>query len=739
MLRRLLIVLVAITALTAFASPGRPLKTDESMPWLPEYVDMLLGLGVPSMPASGYTGACDTITGGCQAAYSTSHSLVASYSGPLFELIQQAPVWTGTGYISGTTFTVASTVSGSLSPGVALSAAGSGTTPALTPITYITGGSGPYTVNNSQTAGSSGSPLTMAAYAVLDIGQSAHAANLSGIPDFCKSAICLYEKIFNEAGTGPANDLIASNVKGGNTWNPDCTGSIVACAPLYWLDPNLSVAMAPESYPTGMEVCAGAAPCTTSGMPTGNTSKSVIMAARPDIYTTCCGEFGLMEPIGSDPTGSMFAIIANLNGAVFGCTTAGEWCVGADLEGSSKLANFDGGTSQQNIYELRYAVSGPTLSFYVNNSSIFSAAPPTTPAASSLIRLGLAGDRSTAPVYFYDGLITNDSGDHSAAYSNLATWYAARSANPLAGPLDVAFYVNPGTVGAANGYQSALIGNARAGYSGRCLTASYTGPVADLTDSEGSPVTHTYGCINGAIDPAAAAFCGASPPCRISGLYVQAPWSAAGGNASNIFDPLLKLTCPGGLSTCPTMSFSGSANALNREPTMHFSGGQCLLSSTLNGYVSHVLSPWEIGAVMRRTSGTTYQAGIEWGASSYYFLGAGNSANTAAFSNGQAFGSGTASDGHWHSLIADTTTNSTGTLYVDGSVVGTASNNAGEVLQSYVTVGCGWNGSAIINPLNGDIAEVWMQHRTLNASGTLTSRVSTILTNDEAFWGALPN
>ncbi len=328
--------------------------------------------------------------------------------------------------------------------------------------------------------------------------------------------------------------------------------------------------------------------------------------------------------------------------------------------------------------------------------------------------------------------MTGDSTSHTAAYNNLATWNSGRSAAPSPGPLDVAFYVNESAPGT---YQSALVGNANAGYSLACLSNSYTGPVADLTDSEGSPVTNTYGCINGAIDTAAATFCAANPPCRISGLYGQAPWDPNGGNTSNVYSSALKLSCTGGLGTCPTMAF----NSLNGQPVMHFSGSQCLLSSSMSGYMAHVLVPWELGAVMRRSSGSTYGAGMAWDTTTHYFIGAGNAANTAAFANGQAFGSGTASDSHWHSLIADTTVGSSGTLYVDGVSAGTAGTNAGWTLSGFVTVGCGWNGSAITDPLTGDIAEVWMQHRTSDASGTLTSRVAAILLREEAFWGMLPN
>jgi Alpha-L-arabinofuranosidase B, catalytic len=702
------------------------------------FISMLTGLGTPGS-VIGYTGACDTITVGCKAAYSVTHSLVASYSGNLFELIKQAPAAVVTGSVASGTLTVSGVTSGTLAIGQAVSALGSGTTPAFKPVTYITAGSGTsWTLSdNSVTIGAG---TTISAYSILDVGQSSHVTNLSTVPGFCESAICLIEKVFNEASTGSANDLIASNISGGNTYNPNCTASIVACAPLYWIDATVNTPVVPASYPTGLETCAGAVPCTTSGLPNGNATKSVLMVARSDMYTICCGEFGLMEQVGiGSPSGSMFALFANLYGAVFGCTVSSEWCGGVDTEGFSYLANYDTGASQRSVYEIRWDSSTHLLPYLVNNVTVSLDGAPTSNNAGSYVRAGLAGDRSTAPIYLYDGLIAADDGDHTAAYNNLVSWYAARSPSPLAGPLDVAFYVNVGAVGASNGYQSALIGNAWTAYSGRCLTVSYTGPVADLTDSESTPVTRTYGCINGAIDPGAATFCAANTPCRVSGLYVQAPWSADGGNQSNLFDPLLKLGCSGGLSTCPTMSFSGSANALNNEPTMHFSGGQCLLSGTMSGYVSHVLAAFEFGAVMRRTSGTTYGAGIEWGANSYYFVGAGNSANTAAFTNGQAVGSGTSSDNHWHSIIADSTAGSSGTLYVDGVSVGTASTNAGETLQTYVTVGCGWNGSSIINALNGDIAEVWLMPRTSDAAGTLISRVSTIFANDKAFWGPLPN
>jgi hypothetical protein len=63
--------------------------------------------------------------------------------------------FTGTGYISGTTFTVSSGSTGGLAIGSHIYGAG------VISDTVIQAGTGPYTVNNSQTVGSSGSPVAL--------------------------------------------------------------------------------------------------------------------------------------------------------------------------------------------------------------------------------------------------------------------------------------------------------------------------------------------------------------------------------------------------------------------------------------------------------------------------------------------------------------------------------------------------------------------------------------------------
>lgn len=131
-------------------------------------------------PPSGFTGACDTITRGCPAAYNMDVSEVSSYSGPLFELINPTPVAVITGTISGAALTVRSVTRGTLARGQAVSAVGSSLTPAITPISYITGGSGTsWTLSQSSTISSA---ATITAYSVLDVPQaSGHTANFSSV------------------------------------------------------------------------------------------------------------------------------------------------------------------------------------------------------------------------------------------------------------------------------------------------------------------------------------------------------------------------------------------------------------------------------------------------------------------------------------------------------------------------------------------------------------------------------
>jgi hypothetical protein len=69
--------------------------------------------------------------------------------------------FTGTGYISGTTLTIVSGTTSGLASGLAVGSAIYISGAGVKPYTVILSGSGPYTVNNSQTVGSSDSPVAL--------------------------------------------------------------------------------------------------------------------------------------------------------------------------------------------------------------------------------------------------------------------------------------------------------------------------------------------------------------------------------------------------------------------------------------------------------------------------------------------------------------------------------------------------------------------------------------------------
>jgi hypothetical protein len=183
--------------------------------------------------------------------------------------------------------------------------------PALTPITHVTAGSGSsWTVDNSQTAGSSGSPLTMIAYAVYDVPQTNHVADTTGVPSFCAGDQCLVLKLFNETSTGAVNDVIASNVTGGAGFGPggapNCTPTIITCAPMFLIDAGVNLPMVATAYPGEMENCAGCS-STTSGLPGSTASKTTLMSVRSELATNCCGQYGPKETVGAIPyVGAMF-------------------------------------------------------------------------------------------------------------------------------------------------------------------------------------------------------------------------------------------------------------------------------------------------------------------------------------------------------------------------------------------------------------------------------------------------
>ena len=142
-----------------------------------------------------------------------SQKLVGSYSGNAFELVNETPDWVGTGTVAAGVLTVVSTTSGTPTVGEAISTAASGSVYGFKPVTYITGGSGPYTLSDNSVTISSAT--AMATYPVRDEPFTAGVWNDPNWRSFCYNTNCGVLKIFNEGtatatGTLTGTDLVTA-------------------------------------------------------------------------------------------------------------------------------------------------------------------------------------------------------------------------------------------------------------------------------------------------------------------------------------------------------------------------------------------------------------------------------------------------------------------------------------------------------------------------------------------------
>ena len=698
------------------------------------------GGGVTSGGGS-HTGACDTITGGCPSAHSMSQKLVAAYSGPLFELINPAPVWTGTGYISGTTFTVSSTATGAIANGLALSAAGSGFVPAITPVTYTSGCSGSTcTVNLSQTSGSAGSPLTITAYSVLDVGfQSNGAWDESTWQPFCYGVACLVEKIFNQGSGGSTNDLLAAEVSGGAAVNLNCTASIIVCAPLFVIDTSTDTPMAftmGSQMGVFADVYSGHG---TSGFPAAGTNASVMVDAFNIYASGCCGGvYGFTEPNpNSIIAGGMFALgfaTGTGSGGPVNCSSSSVVCFLADTEGNGDpdspagWGTYDSGTFLRGVWELQYTSSTNTSSGNFNGAQIWASSPPANPASAreTWLRIGSGGDRSWLPAAFSDGLITADVSSHAAAVTKLSNFYAGRSSSICQGSLDLSWFMpNAGFGGAGGGVSSApaTVGNGLSGWGPRPLSDWYTGPILTVQNGGGSGSIQTFSGVGCDIDPAINTFC--SGGCLVNTMFNQA-WALGVGNAhGNVRQTSVDVSATG--SARPSLTL----NSLNGQPTLHFSGAQQMCTSVTPLFPVRGTYSVDAAIVARRTGAfTTLQTPL-W-TDSLLYAGFAAVANTAAFRSGVTATISGVSDSHWHLLDVQSIGSTGGTAFVDGTGTPESFTTIGGISSKYC-IGAS-NGS---NFFTGDLAEaVMIYDGTFNGT---TNNAPALLTNEEAFWGSLPN
>lgn len=675
--------------------------------------------------------ACDTITGGCPSAHSMSQKLVGAYGGNAFELINPTPAWTGTGSISGTTLTVASTATGAMANGLALSAAGSGVTPGVAPVTYTSGCSGSTcTVSQSQTAAS-----VTSAYSVLDVGFTGGAWNKSTWQAFCYGVACLVEKIFNQGSGGTANDLIASQITGGAANMLNCTASIIVCAPLFVIDTATDTPMA---ITTASEMGLFADAFTgksSSGMPAAGASASVMFSGFNNFASSCCG--GLYGFTENNPAsivnGGMLAVgFANGTGSggAVNCQAANLICFLADTEnGGDPIAGpwqvYDSAAFQRGVWEINYVSGSNTASGSYDNTQLYSVSPPHNSASSrqTWLRIGAGGDRSWLPESFSDGLITADvtSTPHTAAYNAISGFYSGRSASACQGPLDFGWYMpTAGTGAAGSGLSTSLftIGNGMAAYGPRPLSAWYSGPIMTLQNSAGAGTIQTFSAVGCDLDPAVTSFCAST--CLINTLFSQA-WTTAGATYGNVRQTTNDMTATG--AARPTLTLS----SLGGQPTMHFSGaqGMCTAGSPQGGVRG--IYPIDLAVIARRTGNTSALQRV-FASDAPLYLGFAASTNTADFEFG-ATTTVAATDSQWHSLILHGIGATGGSSYVDGTPT-SSSFTTGPAFPDFYCVGSTSGGGA---PLTGDIAEVTMVYEAL--FNGVANNAANILANDQTFYG----
>lgn len=531
---------------------------------------------------------------------------------------------------------------------------------------------------------------------------------------------------------------------------PNCTASIVACAPVYLIDAALNVPMAVTPYPAGLEMFAGGSG-TPVGMNTGTSPNMVMDVIRNEGGSNCCGQFGQGQPTGSDTQFGMMETAIGV-GSSLGfvgtgnhCTSVSQFCTSDDEWEDGDFGNTtDNLAPGQVIIESDLISAGTAITTKYNNSTVFSQSTAHTPNLGGIARVGMIMNRFQTLVYFYGGLISHDTSDHTAAYNNLHTFYTSRTPTALLGPLDLNY--SPDYFQASS---PPVIGNGVMGYScGRLLSVSYTGYLCQLADSASSPTPNvqSFAAVNGALDPAAATFRAANPPCRVMAVYFQGQYNSQTGQTGNVYDTAMTIVPPS-LATAPTVSFSGSGNTLNGFPTIHFvaASSQALCTRTATGTNGWVPNPsggfGAVAAVARRTSGTAHQAIFGW-RSLNHFIGFFGSNVAGTGNTGASIMSGAATDGHWHAFTENQafSTSTTSAFYVDSASVAISSSAVFGFGHDNICMG-GDPSAGANDYLTGDVAEIEFLVAAVPGTpkaGTLDLH-STLFSNYQGFWGTLPN
>ena len=620
-------------------------------------------------------------------------------------------------------------------------APGSGTPPAYAgPCDVISGGCAEaYSVTRAMTTSYGGSLFQLVRLSdssTLNVGQTNHVVDTSGIPAFCSNTYCLYSEIYAQVNGNNLIPSMSANGAGGTRPAECTTGN--SCAAPFWIDPTTGLPAIRTVYPSEY-----VNEPSSIGITGGTNALSVMMDTRNEGFSECCGAFGISHSsLLPNTPGTMMTIWLDYGNTVntfMSCSTSTTFCMGIDEESANRDgADYDS-TFQDIISLITFTrgATGSTVVGTVNGTQIFN---NTTTNANTLghnmaigtaMRLGGGGDLSHVDAIFREGLIANNvisAPEATAARNNMTTFYGAHSPAACQSTADMTYFF-------AGGYTDNPIASTIGAWGLRQMRASQTGPIADLRDIVTNTI-HTYGpAASGCgLDTAAATFC-ATNGCAVATLYDQSNFSTV--TTSVAHDPLFDMTAAS-TAAQPTVSF----NSLNGRPTMHITGTQMLCTGSLpNLTLPNTPIGWSVVARHTAASGTGSAAShIYAGNGDAFSLGWGSSANRANLVINSTVIAGAALDGHWHQMGWESNSRAATTAigYLDGTSVGTATGlNAGTSFREGPICIGGWSNSG--PNLSGDVAELVVSNPKAPTSEGFSSLEPTIFARDQVAWGTLPH
>ena len=261
----------------------------------------------------------------------------------------------------------------------------------------------------------------------------------------------------------------------------------------------------------------------TSNLPSGTAPATIYEIRRIDMFSACCGEYGLMEnSITSVTAGNMLTdaydnYTGNLINGVLG--------FGIDVEGN--VPSFATSGTPTLVMEVAKLLSNGQYQICVWNAQTGSVVVPCqafslpiAPTVQNGISLGEGGDASTNPAEFLEGFILNgasSSTTDAAILKNVVTFYGSQAPNYV-GPVDL--MLNAGcsgalctayTTGGANTTVRPYFATIGGAWGLRKMTSGYTGYSALIRrNSDNTTLNIGFDQFGNFDDATAKAFCSAT-------------------------------------------------------------------------------------------------------------------------------------------------------------------------------------------------------------------------------------